>query len=595
MAAVWRRILLALCAAASVAFVATLIDEFGAGGAPWFGFWYTQFAASSAPYHVVVASVDPDGPGGKAGLRRGDLIDIRGNSILERFGIISQPLAGRPIALSVSRGSQHIRVVVVPQTDARRWDVEAATTGVLLLVLFAALILWRRPLGEGNLLLAAVLVCFAIGTIELPNFGSFGSPWAWQYILAAVCSPLLPLSVAIWARYASRFAAPLSRARRFAHLTCYACAGIAGALNIAWVIGMVTLHPDPVGLALSPVWALPLDATIFMALLCGIMAIAASHGADRQRAVWSFVPLAVLYVVFVAYATIVVTAPTNEISNLSGIILNVTYFFTPLTLTYLALSRRLIDVGFILNQAAVFAIVSTIVVGAFVLVEWAASEWLVNASHATSAIVGGIVALVLGFSMRFIHRYVDHFVDNSFFRKRHEDERALRRFAHESSFISDRELLLERALENVKAHTAASDAAIFLHGGAAGYVQAMKGRSTAVSENDPAIVQLRAWGKTVLLHDVERSAINGELAFPMISRGTLVGALVCGPKRDGEAYAPDETDALFTLAHGVATALDTLSHDSAVRVESRIEEQILEKLDEIARKLDFGVASAGER
>jgi hypothetical protein len=37
-----------------------------------------------------------------------------------------------------------------------------------------------------------------------------------------------------------------------------------------------------------------------------------------------------------------------------------------------------------------------------------------------------------------------------------------------------------------------------------------------------------------------------------------VGALVCGPKRDGETYAPDESDALLALAHGVGSALDVL-------------------------------------
>lgn len=48
----------------------------------------------------------------------------------------------------------------------------------------------------------------------------------------------------------------------------------------------------------------------------------------------------------------------------------------------------------------------------------------------------------------------------------------------------------------------------------------------------------------------------------MISRGDLVGVLVCGPKLDGESYAPDESDALLTLAQGVGSALGALSADS---------------------------------
>jgi len=129
-------------------------------------------------------------------------------------------------------------------------------------------------------------------------------------------------------------------------------------------------------------------------------------------------------------------------------------------------------------------------------------------------------------------------VDRVFFRKRHDDEAALRRFAHESAYITDREIL-----RNVDAT----------------YVSGSNGERKSVGENDPGIVALRAWSKPVDLARLPDSEIRGEFAFPMISRGALVGALVCGPKRDGEAYAPDESDALLALAHGVGTALDTLS------------------------------------
>ncbi len=41
----------------------------------------------------------------------------------------------------------------------------------------------------------------------------------------------------------------------------------------------------------------------------------------------------------------------------------------------------------------------------------------------------------------------------------------------------------------------------------------------------------------------------------MIARGRLVGALVLGPKRSGESYAPDESHAMMHLAHSVGGAL----------------------------------------
>ncbi len=122
---------------------------------------------------------------------------------------------------------------------------------------------------------------------------------------------------------------------------------------------------------------------------------------------------------------------------------------TPIVLTYVALNRRLLDIGFVLNRAAVFALVSTMLIAAFVIVEWIANEWW-SANHTTSAIAGMLVALALGLSMRYIHTFADRFVDRVLFRKRYEDEAALRRFAHEAGFITNRITLLERAVSTVK-------------------------------------------------------------------------------------------------------------------------------------------------
>ena len=50
----------------------------------------------------------------------------------------------------------------------------------------------------------------------------------------------------------------------------------------------------------------------------------------------------------------------------------------------------------------------------------------------------------------------------------------------------------------------------------------------------------------------------GAIAFPMIVRGELIGALVCSNKEQSEAYAPDEKEALRNMAAAVGHALDAL-------------------------------------
>jgi hypothetical protein len=270
---------------------------------------------------------------------------------------------------------------------------------------------------------------------------------------------------------------------------------------------------------------------------------------------------------------------------------NVVAIVAPIVLTYAALNRRLIDVGFVLNRTVVFAIVSTIVIGIFVLVEWAAGAWLVNASHTTSAILGMVVALVLGLSLRYIHKYVDRFVDNVMFRKRHDDETALRRFAHEASYISDPGTLVERALRTVRDHTTADWADILVRNGSATYVSSGR-HDIEIGENDPAIVALSAWNRPFDLHGFSDTEVRGDVAFPMTSRGRLVGALVCGPKRDGETYAPDESDALLALARGVGAALDVLDTRSERSSDALIAElsKSVRALSEITRSLPDALA-----
>jgi hypothetical protein len=230
---------------------------------------------------------------------------------------------------------------------------------------------------------------------------------------------------------------------------------------------------------------------------------------------------------------------------------NVGSFIAPLGMTYALFNRRVLDVGFALNRVAIFSGVSVVIVGAFVLFEWALGSWLQKSSHTTSIAVGAAVALLLGFSIRFVHDRVEHVLDRVFFRKRHEDEEAIRRFGREAAFVTDPFVLAERTVDVLEQHADASFARLALSNG--------NGKYAGVSENDPAVVALRTWHRRLDLHGVQ-TQFEGEFAYPMVSRGRLVGALLVGPKRSQESYAPDESAAIEDLAHHVGGAFDVLGH-----------------------------------
>jgi hypothetical protein len=564
--AAWRAILLTFCAAGALLVVVDFSDQVGIGGAPpWYGVMGAYISGSSQPWHVSFRGIDPGGPADRAGIREGDSIDVREQSALVRLSLLGQPLAGRPITFQVNSAGVTSQRVLEPGwfSLSRFWQYVVWEFASLWLLLFAVLIAWRRPYVDNNLLLATLLACTAIGISSALLL--FAWPWPWPYVALSLIGQTEPISIALWAALASAFARPLSPLRRLALAFCYGVVAIwivfgngtpDRAPGLAPLLGMLTLWFDPT-FFVGPAWTITSITAVLTGVACSVLAMIATRGVERQRAGWLLVPCTIL---FCAGAMGPISSHFLSYSNTleAGYINSLATIVTPLVLTYAALNRRLIDVGFILNRTVVFAVVSSIVIGVFILVEWAAGAWLVNASHVTSVVVGMAVALALGLSMRYIHRYIDRFVDNILFRKRHEDETALRRFAHEASYINDRSALLERALKTVRDHTTAESSDILLRNGSAEYLSVSEPQGAEISENDPAIVVLRAWSKPVDLHDVSGSRLQGDLAFPMASRGRLVGALVCGSKRDGESYAPDETEALAALAHGVGGALDVL-------------------------------------
>ncbi len=155
------------------------------------------------------------------------------------------------------------------------------------------------------------------------------------------------------------------------------------------------------------------------------------------------------------------------------------------------------------------------------LAEWALSDWFAHIGHSGNIAINACLALALGLSTRAIHKRVDGVVDTVFFRKRHDDEKAIRTFARSAPYITDRAILLERAAQTLELHADASTITFLLDD--------QHGRYGDVAENDPSIVALRADGAILDLHVVQ-TAVTGEFALPMMARGRLIGALELGTK-----------------------------------------------------------------
>ncbi len=535
----------------------------------------------AASRNVFVSSVDRATPAWRAGLRPGDALAVKDLDISQRI-ILSGPTQPSVDPLRVDlpvlrSGSTH-RISFAARADAATLETLFANyfvlIGDLLMLAVALLIGTRKPENRDVRDICLVLLTYAVGN----GLYNLSLNWAPLLILMNIANLGPILSAVLFGLFAMRFVTNV-KARTLATGIGSAIFLAASVLTVLFLMGAATARPDPFWLSRWP-WTSYLFAESshyffarLFALICGIYAIAASRGAQRQRIVWATAAVAVLY------GTAVIVQPLVRLGvipvSFDEPIVDVGVFLFPIGLAYAVLKRRILDIGFVINRAAVFSGVSIIVVGIFVLVEWLLSEWFGSLSHTANLAIGAALALFLGFSVRAIHQHVDRTLDAVFFRKRHEDEKAIRTFAHEASYITDLGTLIARAKQTLEAHADAAFANLALDDGLGLYGD--------VSENDPAIVALQAWRQVLDLHTVQ-TRLQGEFAYPMIARGRLVGALIVGPKRTGESYAPDESDAIAQLAHGVGGALDILTLNAGVSLET-LSEQLRDFRDTMVAEL----------
>jgi GAF domain-containing protein len=573
--AYWKWGLLLGCALSLALTAATLLEVVGFNGRPWFGYWDGFNAPSGQPYQLTVTVVRRGGAAYAAGLRDGDVIDLRRQSLAGRLAALYQPSAAWPTVINVTRPGVSTRTV--PFTGSSLWQGETdwkllpvlasflSALGFGLCALIVALNQWRNPPAR---MLAVVLLANTAPQLYILNFvvpdpkfaliaDVFGAGcWAAGWILF----------VYLCGRFGRR--SPLRRALEG---LAYAAAASTFAAHVAAAAGFVTLRIDPLQFSIYSVgyhvWT---EAVIAAILAAAIAAVAAEPAENRPRTAWLLLPIPASLVASALFVQVLgaIWLSVGRESWFGGMVMttgaDVCVLAGAAAVAYAVVKRRVLDIEFVLSRTLVVGIVSAIIVASFVLLEWLLASVLAGASHTTGLAANAALALVLGLSLRYVHARVDTLVDHVFFRKRHEDERALLDFSKEAGFVTRAGVLLDLAIETLARHTDARSAALLLEGDGA-YVPARRfgdGAAPSVSENDPSILALKARHAPIDPHRYA-SSLAGALALPMLARGRLLGVLLMGERAGGEAYAPDEVEALAQFAHGVGSAHDALSANAA--------------------------------
>ncbi|HLI96514.1 MAG TPA: hypothetical protein VKT72_10565 [Candidatus Baltobacteraceae bacterium] len=555
----WKWILPALCAVTTVALIATVFAVFGFGSRPWLGYWDAQTASTGSPFVVRLTQVVPGGAADRAGLRDGDRIDVRKLDVDARAGVLFQPVATRSMTLPVMRGGNTRTVRFTPSTvydlnSTLKIVSDALWLFALFWVLCCAWLIavrrWQMPEAQYLCLTLVAIAagCVVPGRLVLPS----GIACALQYFVVGIlgcASAVFPVVLA------KRFGAP-SLAQRVLDVVIGVIVAVTLAGFASVSIGMLSGSIDPLPFVFDASARILQLAIYVAAAVAVILAVSRTPTSERARAAWLLLPLPIALPLYYALIEGTYSAPSWTVNAVLVIIAGVVMLTAAVAVTFALLARRVLDFQFIVGQALVAGGVSAIVVVAFVLLEWLLGS--VFAGHATGIVANAALALALGLSMRFIHARVDAFVDFAFFHERRENERALREFAKEAAFVTTSDDLLDAAMQKIRMHTDARAVSVLVNGSQRYVARRYFGDvAQEARENDAAILALKATHKPVDLHRYA-TALKGDLALPMLARGSVAGVIVCGARAGGEAYAPDEIEALAEFAQGVGSALDSI-------------------------------------
>jgi hypothetical protein len=514
-----------------------------------------------------VRRVEPGSPAARAGIVAGDR--LRG-LVPHAFPLIFIT-PGTRADFEVTHGSSRRVVTLIAATKfSPRYPTETILFVLEMTQLgLAFLLAWRRWSDRDARPLVVFFVCHA-ATMATSAFTYIGtSP------LALPAFDLVNfLAVAALIRFAAIYPSnvPASPVRRTFAAVAPALALALGLVYCVWALSLELLNVS----FLVYAWYRYVSVVLYDVLpIVGlILGLVGSVGAERKR-------LALLLGFFVvgnagpvAYS-ILIAGGGPSYSKLVRPLL-ATLIVQAIGFVYLIFRERLFDVSFVLNRAAVYAAISTLLLPLLLLGEWAAEHFLTGGSRTENALVQVGIALLLFVVARQLYDRIDRLVDRLLFRERHENENALRSFARRVTLLDDARAIGDQAVQAICSHTDATYVALYRRDANGDYVlssrkgedqspspgedqslsPAVRNLPALVDRNDPAVLALRA--DRTAVENLRDSAFAEALVLPCIGARGLAEFLVCGPKRSDETYAPDERDALLQLAHGVAVAFDAV-------------------------------------
>lgn len=533
----------------------------------------------------TIISVTPGSAVEKAGIVAGDRVEWKTLPLLGRSNLVLNvaPPLGSRLTCTILHG-KNARVVSL---DPLPWEEHAkngARVGFLIdLILIGigvALVRLRPSAMTWGFLLMSIPVPFTYAQSDPLRFFAI---YGWSAIVGGA-------GTAGMFKFISRFPKNSPQGALLALDRSAVPIGvlISGLLLLLHALVVFSSVPPPQWLIASVETIVPVVVAV-AAIVGLIVSYTQTTSSDRQR----------ILPVLASFALLTLTGVMTTFYNVNftgGVGLNVVDDLNDVATILFAVAvahgivkHRVIDLSFALSRTLVYTLLTSILLGAFTLIDVLSARLF---EHLQIALVlEALVALAFGIWLKRLHARVDDFVDRVLFRRRYLAQERVNRTARvlmhaENAGFVDEALTIEAA-----GAFDLTSAAVFRAEGS-GFVRALaQGWAdnefvTSVSNDDHLVVNLRAelraidlltvrWPRT----DVPGGLAHPILAIPLVVRHELLGFVLYGGHNGGEAIDPDEQATLVHLAHAAASAYEHIRAKTLI-VESstlRTENEILQR------------------
>lgn len=306
-------------------------------------------------------------------------------------------------------------------------------------------------------------------------------------------------------------------------------------------------------LTIGRVLAIPSAIVCIAALVAGWWR---STGTKRQRLAWLSISMGAVYVVYAAAN--VIDASYSQRAREAFELLSATVISVATAgLGYAVLRHRILDFGFAVNRALVYATTSVVLAALFILGAQLANRLLRFEGRADHPVVDAAIAVALALVARQIVRWVDPRVQRIFFRRWHAAAARLQAFRVDRLHDVPSDRLEPELVDALRDYTGTEACALYIGDESRTLhrrISTMEGAPATIAPESPLANALRGDVRPQRL--AEGHGTPAVLALPLTAHRRLVGAVLMGPKRDGGLYRPDEIAQLAVSAQQVGVELE---------------------------------------